>query len=445
MRIVCDSCAACYSIDDARLPAGPFKVRCKRCQRAIVVNHTAPRKPPPRWHLVIDGQEVGPLTSEEVREGLISGVIDGKTNAWRDGLPGWEPLERRPELGDCLERQTSPGLFDGVDPVAAGERNASPRSETPSPLLVASRNESSVLFSIANLTDLARGAAPGASGGGSGLIDIRGLAPPRREESPVLVPGVVVPAPPLLVAADEPDRGRWMLPAAVGIGASLLVAVVVLLVVLLQGRPATAVAPPASARAERPAPAPEAPPRQPAPLAPASPAASPAVSPARAPQPTPRTRPRRPHHPRKAGPRKQVTPVAPATRAAAAPKQEEDELSRLIRKATEGDSPRARSPRPAGEKTARPAPLPALEKQHINAGVRGVRGQVRACFDRFKVPGTARLRLTIEPEGRMGRVEVGGAFAGTPTGACLAQAFMRARFPRFGGRPVAVVYPVILQ
>ena len=132
---------------------------------------------------------------------------------------------------------------------------------------------------------------------------------------------------------------------------------------------------------------------------------------------------------------------APRVPAAAPTRGEEDELSRLIRKATEGE----RQPARAARQPSAPAALPALEKQHINAGVRGVRGQVRACFDRFRVPGTARLRLTIEPEGRMGRVEVGGTFAGTPTGACLERAFMQARFPRFGGRALTVVYPVILQ
>ncbi len=153
MRIVCDSCATRYAIDDARLPDRPFKVRCKRCQKNIVVR----RKSRPRWHLAPAGQEVGPLTTAEIQEGLATGAIDEGTHAWREGMQSWETLDQVHELRPVRE-SGRPGLFDHLSApdeplVAAGERNSALPATGGVPL-VASRNEASVLFSIANLRDL---------------------------------------------------------------------------------------------------------------------------------------------------------------------------------------------------------------------------------------------------------------------------------------------------
>jgi len=117
-------------------------------------------------------------------------------------------------------------------------------------------------------------------------------------------------------------------------------------------------------------------------------------------------------------------------------------LGRLIDDATK---PRGGNARTAAEK-AKVADLPtSLEHRQINTVVQGLRPRVRACFDRYRVPGTADMRLTISPRGRLDRAVVRGRFAGTPTGACLRQAFMTARFPRFSGPPFSVTYPVFLR
>src|SRR3954454_15705991 len=104
MKIVCDSCGPKYSIADEKVRGKVFKIRCKKCSHIIVVRGggeggDAPvRDAAPTadagfpgddgatmaarsggapvvaasgdavWHLVIDREQVGPLTPPEVRQ-----------------------------------------------------------------------------------------------------------------------------------------------------------------------------------------------------------------------------------------------------------------------------------------------------------------------------------------------------------------------------------------
>lgn len=455
MRIVCASCATRYSIDDQRVPAGPFRIRCKCCHTSIVVQgrppasgaSVCPSAQAPehahqvgaeRWHLVIGQGEVGPLTHEELREALTTGAIHGGTSVWRDGLADWTPLGQIEEL-----RGLQPGLFDHLGhgpphPQGVSGDEPAPGSEVVS--MVASRNESSVLFSIANLHELARSDAPASA---SGLIDIRAMARSGAvQQEPGLPLSYVVPAAPLLVPLEaSAPRPRWMLPVLVGIGAALGAAVVALLLVLLQQDRAVAEAPPRPV-VQTPAHAKVMP--APGPVAPEPPAPAPArtVRPEKRRTVRAPSARRRHHPPASTAPARRVTP-RPAPRPAPKPAPEpEDELTRLINAASGGKRGTPTATRAAPQ--SKPD-LVALEKRHIEAGVRSVRGQVQSCFDRYRVPGQVRLKLTISPSGKMSRVEVHGLFAGTPTGACLRQAFLRARFPSFRPPALTIWFPVILH
>src|SRR5579885_3061950 len=112
MKIVCDNCATKYSIADEKVRGKVFKIRCKKCSHIIVVrgNEGAaaggpaaggdgfPGDEPPTtvapggavgaaagagadavWHLVIDREQVGPLTAAEVRQKFSAGEIDVET------------------------------------------------------------------------------------------------------------------------------------------------------------------------------------------------------------------------------------------------------------------------------------------------------------------------------------------------------------------------------
>src|SRR6185437_3670989 len=116
MKIVCDNCATKYSIADEKVRGKVFKIRCKKCSHIIVVRGSdganasqgedaqgsdgfpggddqatmAAGHPAPApsmsggasdavWHLVIDREQVGPLTPHEVREKFAAGEVDVET------------------------------------------------------------------------------------------------------------------------------------------------------------------------------------------------------------------------------------------------------------------------------------------------------------------------------------------------------------------------------
>src|SRR5512146_3077243 len=96
MKIVCDACQAKYSISDDKVQGKVFKIRCKKCSNIIVVRGgagaaeapaPAPQEKDTRvydygyeggdqepaaddavWHLVINQDQIGPMTVAEVQQ-----------------------------------------------------------------------------------------------------------------------------------------------------------------------------------------------------------------------------------------------------------------------------------------------------------------------------------------------------------------------------------------
>ena len=265
MKIVCDACQAKYSISDDKVQGKVFKIRCKKCSNIIVVRggaSVAEPAPQPQqekdtrvydygyeggdrapagdeavWHVVINQDQVGPMTAVDVQRRFSSGEIDAETYVWREGFPDWLPLAQvdtfsalsasaggggaiapagrstgseavasmfgggsedagasRSDPGDLFaaaSASSAHGDDDGGD-LFGGKPVAAPASQGSK--LRGERNENSVLFSLNNLAQLASdkpapaprpgvaaspapGAASGSGGGeGSGLIDIRSMA-----------------------------------------------------------------------------------------------------------------------------------------------------------------------------------------------------------------------------------------------------------------------------
>jgi hypothetical protein len=86
-----------------------------------------------------------------------------------------------------------------------------------------------------------------------------------------------------------------------------------------------------------------------------------------------------------------------------------------------------------------------LSRAEIQGGMRKIKDRVQGCYDKFRVPGTAFVQVTISPSGTISAAKVKGMFAGTPTGACLQAAARAATFPRFRGQPITIDYPFILR
>ncbi|HEY6179011.1 MAG TPA: GYF domain-containing protein, partial [Kofleriaceae bacterium] len=262
MKIVCDACQAKYSISDDKVQGKVFKIRCKKCSNIIVVRGGASAvEPAPQpqqekdtrvydygyeggdhapsgdeavWHVVINQDQVGPMTAIDVQKRFRIGEIDAETYVWREGFADWMPLAQVDTFAGMLGAGTPPASAarsSGSEAVAAmfggGEDLGAARSDPGDLFASASagaahgdddgndlfggkpvaaqagggatklrgeRNENSVLFSLNNLAQLASdkpapaparaghstsppGAATGAAGGeGSGLIDIRSMA-----------------------------------------------------------------------------------------------------------------------------------------------------------------------------------------------------------------------------------------------------------------------------
>jgi predicted Zn finger-like uncharacterized protein len=264
MKIVCDACQAKYSISDDKVQGKVFKIRCKKCSNIIVVRGGAGAAEQPAaptqeketkvydygydggdqapsgdesvWHVVINQDQVGPMTAAEVQQRFAAGEIDGETYAWREGFADWLPLSQvdafaayvasgrttaavsggggaaavsamfgagsgdeagtvRSDPGDLFASASASSTAqhddDGGDLFGTSKPSSS-RSTDANAKLRGERNENSVLFSLNNLAQLASnqpppasastsstpsGHATGAQGGeGSGLIDIRSMA-----------------------------------------------------------------------------------------------------------------------------------------------------------------------------------------------------------------------------------------------------------------------------
>src|SRR5204862_3488416 len=125
MKIVCDACQAKYSISDDKVQGKVFKIRCKKCSNIIVVRGGASAAEPAAapaqdketrtydygydgggggeqaaagddavWHVVINQDQVGPMTAAEVQQRFAAGEIDAETYAWREGFADWLPLSQ---------------------------------------------------------------------------------------------------------------------------------------------------------------------------------------------------------------------------------------------------------------------------------------------------------------------------------------------------------------
>src|SRR4051812_7173977 len=226
MKIVCDACQAKYSISDDKVQGKVFKIRCKKCSNIIVVRGGAgaaePAPAPAQekdtrvydygyeggdhapagdesvWHVVINQDQVGPMTAVEVQQRYSAGEIDSETYIWREGFADWLPLaqvDTFAALAAVGAAGTGPGAASargggseavasmfggGEDPGSArsdpgdlfaaasanaarhdddgdlfGSKPATSPSNQAGAKLRGERNENSVLFSLNNLAQLA--------------------------------------------------------------------------------------------------------------------------------------------------------------------------------------------------------------------------------------------------------------------------------------------------
>ena len=148
MKIVCQSCSANYKIADEKVQGKKvFKIKCKKCGEDILVRGTdLPAEAPPTedpnqgyeavWHAVVNGDQQGPYTAEQIQAMFAEGTIDVETYVWREGFEGWLPVNQVDELAvllgppsslsDAFPAQSEPApggadLFASLVPPSASE------------------------------------------------------------------------------------------------------------------------------------------------------------------------------------------------------------------------------------------------------------------------------------------------------------------------------------
>ena len=393
------------------------------------------------------------------------------------------------------ERDRSPGFGTPISAAAPADDGGDASAR-----MTGQRNENSVLFSLNNLQALATGGGGGSKAAsaptpgyassrseGSGLIDIRAMAAqtlsaaPASNDSgsdiPVLSSAPVfssVVAAPIMMPTQSSGMPKWVW-GVIGGGVLAVGAVAVLLTVVLTRNPNVEERPVVAMKLPSPSAAPPvaaAPPAvAAAPVAPAVPAAktdAPAATEKVGDEKSEKAEKSKhevklastssTHHerPTNAVVKKEERPASvaekPAAVVAAAPARETpkkkgggDDLDTLLDGATGGksDSPRhAAAAAPAEDDASLPE---QLGKSDIVSGMQPATTKARACYEQFKVPGTAMVKIVIIKSGKVQSASVGGALAGTPSGDCVAHAIRSASFKKFKGPPTTIDWPVMLR
>jgi predicted Zn finger-like uncharacterized protein len=130
MKIVCESCGAKYSIADDKVAGKVFKIRCKKCSAVIVVKGDQPDADESTrvfdygadaiWHVVVGGDQQGPLTPRQIGEMLADGRIDWEAYVWREGMDGWNPAKDVDALVSAVMAESEGGQAASTGRASSG-------------------------------------------------------------------------------------------------------------------------------------------------------------------------------------------------------------------------------------------------------------------------------------------------------------------------------------
>src|SRR5207249_3425519 len=124
-----------------------FKIRCKKCSALLVLRGDASQgaqaaKGSPaltaEWHVVVDGEQQGPLTVEQLKTLFANGKANWESYVWRDGMSDWLVAQEVAELPKLLgidrptmEAKTAPHPNPSEAAVAAAPREEDKTVEVP--------------------------------------------------------------------------------------------------------------------------------------------------------------------------------------------------------------------------------------------------------------------------------------------------------------------------
>src|SRR3954447_11610452 len=187
MKIVCDSCGTKYSIADEKVRGKVFKIRCKKCSHIIVVRGGETGGPEAAaapateggWHLVIDGEQVGPLGDADVRTKIERGEVKADTYTWKEGFADWVKLSAVPEFAGLVAEDVGGVALGGGEMFPSGAVTAAPANGTDRSRRASGAGRS--LFGGGGASDVFAAPASTARGGGGDLFGSAAVAPTSEE------------------------------------------------------------------------------------------------------------------------------------------------------------------------------------------------------------------------------------------------------------------------
>ena len=187
MKIVCDSCGTKYSIADEKVRGKVFKIRCKKCSHIIVVRGGETGGPEAAaaptteggWHLVIDGEQVGPIGDADVRTKIERGEVKGDTYTWKEGFADWVKLSAVPEFAALVAEDVAGVGGGGGELFPSGAVAASPANGAERARRASGAGRS--LFGGGGASDVFAASASPARSDGGGLFGSAAAAPASEE------------------------------------------------------------------------------------------------------------------------------------------------------------------------------------------------------------------------------------------------------------------------
>lgn len=443
---------------------------------------------PDEWTVSVTDDDQRTMTTAQILSEYANGGLTADTFVWKDGMGDWLPLQQVPELQPLLAATGNGGGYAAPAPAHAhgslggyeapaaatpmaaaaapavaaaaakrgsrasidlfggglAEEVARPAAPMPPPSLgdkhVGERNETSVLFSLKDLT-AAENAAKNSSKaspfdsndrvddilslGGGGAAPM--LAPPPMN-APVFEPPPPPPPSVAPVAAAAmpmhyamPPQKKSPLPIVfAGIGVAALLGGILFFVMSGGKDDASKDTKTTSAADAKPAettkPKDTATPTDAKPTTTAQPVATATADTTATATTTATDDPKNANTAKVAvnDPTAKTTATTDTKKTADAPKEEPKEEP----KASGGDTP--------------------FDRGAASAALNGAAGSAKGCKKADGPTGSAKVQVTFAPSGKATQATVGAPFAGTGVGSCIASAFKGLKVPPFSGPPVTV-------
>ena len=165
MNVTCDQCGKRYVISDDKIAGkSSVKIRCKECQKVIVVTVAAnvavapavapatersaspwedestrampPVDPTAQWFAMVGGKQQGPYDAAELQRRVGAGEVTLRTYLWKTGMSDWKRAADVPEVSPIFAGGAAPPSSSPSRPpsksVPAVQRDVAMANEVPS-------------------------------------------------------------------------------------------------------------------------------------------------------------------------------------------------------------------------------------------------------------------------------------------------------------------------